>query len=187
MKRSEDLSTHIMYERLVLCEYVVADLTTANANVFYELGLRHAARPCSTILLFSEDGKQLPIDVGLLQAIPYQLQPDGTPANVDATKAALVKSLMEVRKATTEGRILDSPVFQLVQGYPSHIEHAKTDVSREQVQYSAAKKALALARQQRGLRCPRGSTIPTPARPARWASSSGAKEEPQETSRPSPR
>ena len=31
-----------MYERLVLCDYAVADLTTANANVFYELGLRHA-------------------------------------------------------------------------------------------------------------------------------------------------
>ncbi|MDH3530674.1 MAG: DUF4071 domain-containing protein, partial [Acidobacteriota bacterium] len=27
-----------MYERLVLCEFAVADLTTANANVFYELG-----------------------------------------------------------------------------------------------------------------------------------------------------
>jgi hypothetical protein len=27
-----------MFERLILCEYAVADLTTANANVFYELG-----------------------------------------------------------------------------------------------------------------------------------------------------
>src|ERR1039458_3899861 len=30
-----------MFERLLLCEYAVADLTTANANVFYELGVRH--------------------------------------------------------------------------------------------------------------------------------------------------
>ncbi|MGD2114277.1 MAG: hypothetical protein PVG07_04435, partial [Acidobacteriota bacterium] len=29
-----------MFERLVLCDYAVADLTTANANVFYELGVR---------------------------------------------------------------------------------------------------------------------------------------------------
>ena len=38
-----------MFERLILCEYAVADLTTANANVFYELGVRHAVRrgaPC---------------------------------------------------------------------------------------------------------------------------------------------
>ena len=29
-----------MFERLILCEYAVADLTTANANVFYELGVQ---------------------------------------------------------------------------------------------------------------------------------------------------
>ncbi len=34
-----------MFERLLLCEYAVADLTTANPNVFYELGVRHALRP----------------------------------------------------------------------------------------------------------------------------------------------
>lgn len=41
-----------IFERLLLCEYAVADLTTANANIFYELGLRHAVRPWSTILIF---------------------------------------------------------------------------------------------------------------------------------------
>ncbi|MGB8719323.1 MAG: hypothetical protein WCD46_08425, partial [Desulfobacterales bacterium] len=28
-----------MFERLLLCPFAVADLTTANANVFYELGV----------------------------------------------------------------------------------------------------------------------------------------------------
>ena len=51
-----------MYERLILCEFAVADLTTANANVFYELGLRHAVRPWSTVLIFGE-GDRLPFDV----------------------------------------------------------------------------------------------------------------------------
>ncbi|MFZ9132502.1 MAG: hypothetical protein ACO21B_04630, partial [Gemmobacter sp.] len=37
-----------MFERLLLCDYALADLTTANANVFYELGVRHAARPATT-------------------------------------------------------------------------------------------------------------------------------------------
>lgn len=41
-----------MFERLMLCEYAVADLTTANANAFYELGVRHAARPWSTVHIF---------------------------------------------------------------------------------------------------------------------------------------
>jgi len=31
-----------MFERLMLCHYAVADITGANPNVFYELGIRHA-------------------------------------------------------------------------------------------------------------------------------------------------
>ena len=69
-----------MFERLILCDYAVADLTTANANVFYELGVRHAVRkPWSTLLLFAEGGSQLPFDVAPLRALPYQLTPGGTP------------------------------------------------------------------------------------------------------------
>src|SRR5258707_5396476 len=78
-----------MFERLILCEFPIADLTTANANVFYELGVRHAVRPCSTILLFAAGGTQLPFDVAPLRAIPYQLSPDGRPANSAAVQAAI--------------------------------------------------------------------------------------------------
>ena len=59
-----------MFERLIMCEYAVADLTTANANVFYELGVRHAVRPWSTVLLFAAGGSQLPFDVAPLRALP---------------------------------------------------------------------------------------------------------------------
>ena len=55
-----------MFERLILCEYAVADLTFANANVFYELGVRHAARPYSTVLIFAS-GIRLPLGTFPLQ------------------------------------------------------------------------------------------------------------------------
>src|SRR3712207_2588858 len=77
-----------MFERLILCEYAVADLTTANANVFYELGLRHAVRPWSTVLLFA-NGSRLPFDVGLLRALPYHLSPAGVPANPPGDRSSL--------------------------------------------------------------------------------------------------
>ena len=32
-----------MFERLLVCAYALADLTTSNANVLYELGVRHTA------------------------------------------------------------------------------------------------------------------------------------------------
>jgi len=130
-----------MYERLILCEYAVADLTTANANVFYERGLRHAVRPASTVLIFAEGAGQLPFDVAPLRAIPYRLGADGTPAEPAAVGATLTERLREARHAAP-----DSPVFQLVDGFPD-IQRLKTDVFREQVEYSETiKKRLAAAR-----------------------------------------
>jgi len=120
-----------MFERLMLCQYAVADLTTANANVFYELGVRHALRPLSTVLLFAE-GTRLPFDVSPLRAIAYQLLADGTPADVEPARASLRRHLVAARNAET-----DSPLFQLVDGLPEpKVDHEKTDVFRKLVHYS---------------------------------------------------
>ncbi len=69
-----------MFERLILCEYAVADLTFANANVFYELGVRHAVRPYSTVLIFAS-GTRLPFDVAHDRGLPYPLSPAGGPGH----------------------------------------------------------------------------------------------------------
>ncbi len=133
-----------MFERLMLCEYAVADLTTANANVFYELGVRHAVRPWSTVLLFAE-GSRLPFDVAYLRAIPYRLSPEGKPADTEAAMAILIQRLVDAKNAT-----MDSPLytFDLIKSVPT-IDHAKTDVFREQVQYSIdMKQRLADAREK---------------------------------------
>src|SRR5215218_4838580 len=74
-----------MFERLILCEYAVADLTFANANVYYELGVRHAVRPYSTVILFAL-GTRLPFDVQLDRGLPYPLSRDGRPAEVEDTR-----------------------------------------------------------------------------------------------------
>lgn len=119
-----------MFERLVLCEYAVADLTTANANVFYELGLRHAVRSWATQLLFAEGLGQLPFDVAMLRALPYKLGTDGKPVDVATSCAALTQRLLEAKNANT-----DSPVFQLLDGFPD-IQRLKTDVFRDRVRYA---------------------------------------------------
>ena len=132
-----------MFERLLLCDYAVADLTTANANVFYELGVRHAARHHSTVLLFAEGRGQLPFDIGLLRALPYQLNGAGRPLNVEQTRAALSERLQAARRAE-----VDSPLYQLVDGYPD-VAHQSTDVFRDRVRYAAEmKQKLAAARKQ---------------------------------------
>jgi len=67
-----------MFERLMLCHYAVADITGANPNVFYELGIRHALRPRSTVILFRE-GTVLPFDIVLVRGISYKTDGSGGP------------------------------------------------------------------------------------------------------------
>ena len=52
-----------MYEQLLTADVVVADVSTMNPNAFYELGVRHALRPFTTIIV-SESELKFPFDVG---------------------------------------------------------------------------------------------------------------------------
>jgi tetratricopeptide (TPR) repeat protein len=132
-----------MFERLILCPYAVADLTFANANVYYELGVRHAVRPRSTVLVCAE-GERLPFDIQDLRTILYKLDgPRVADAKVETVKAAIVKFLREAR-----GGAKDSPIFQILDYIPEPIvDHTRTDVFRQQVSYSESlKERLAEAR-----------------------------------------
>src|SRR5580704_17307639 len=139
-----------MFERLIFCKFAVADLTTANANVFYELGLRHAVRPWTTVLIFSKRGSQLPFDVAPLRAMPYSLGLDGVPVDVLDTKEALRKRLVEAREAASQVPATDSPLYQLVDGYPN-VDHTKTDIFRDQVRYSETQKQKLAEARGRGV------------------------------------
>ncbi|MBS0344867.1 MAG: DUF4071 domain-containing protein [Proteobacteria bacterium] len=135
-----------MYERLILCDFAVADLTGANPNVFYELGLRHGVRPATTVMLFGDAGA-LPFDVAPLRTIRYAMDAGGVPADPAAAAAALTRFLDEARRARDEPP-RDSPVFQLLEGYVApDIARLKTDVFRDQARYALdARNALAAAR-----------------------------------------
>jgi hypothetical protein len=135
-----------MFERLILCDYAVADLTTANANVFYELGVRHAVKPATTMLLFAADGARLPFHVAPVRTLMYRVGLDGKPADAAGEGAKLTNLLTEIKKGD-----VDSPVYQLVEGF-ADIQHIKTDVFRDQVEYSARNKDTGGGLQARGWR-----------------------------------
>ncbi len=140
-----------MFERLILCEFAIADLTGANANVFYELGVRHAVRPGCTLSIFAE-GTRLPFDLNLLRALPYKLSAGGVPDRVEETIQAITGRLRAMRESVRSNPKAagDSPVFTLVEGMvEQQISGDKTDVFREQVRYSQDfKDRLAIARRQ---------------------------------------
>ena len=121
-----------MFERLMLCHYAVADITGANPNVFYELGIRHALRPSSTVILFVE-GTVIPFDIALVRGISYKTDGAGEPVDPEVPIAAIAAHLSAARTTPYD----DSPIFQLIDVLPhSQIDHIKTDVFREQIDYS---------------------------------------------------
>jgi len=133
-----------MFERLILCEYAVADLSASNANVFYELGVRHAIKPFTTTIIF-EGANRLPFDVNLLRGLPYYFDEKGLLKDLEATKKQLTDKLLTAKANQDK----DSPVFQLLDGFPE-IAHLKTDVFREQVEYAEKiKEALRKARNKK--------------------------------------
>ena len=62
--------TNDILKRLMNSDYVVADITYPNPNVFYELGLRHACRT-GTILIKENNGQIPPFDISHARHIEY--------------------------------------------------------------------------------------------------------------------
>ena len=104
-----------MFARLLLAEFVVADLTLANPNVFYELGIRHAAKPFTTVPIYA-NVSALPFDVAPVRAVGYQLKKGKlTKAAAQKLKSQLATRLCDaISGATTH----DSPLFQLIPKFP---------------------------------------------------------------------
>lgn len=109
-----------MYERLLLAEVVVADLTFANPNVFYELGVRHAARPWATVLICAK-GQERPVDVSPLRSTLYELDRGGALADPPGLRGKLTEQL----RTALGGKTTDSPLFQLLDGYPGVVMSAR--------------------------------------------------------------
>src|SRR2546429_5721537 len=96
-----------MYERLLTADLVVADLSTANINAFFELGVRYALRPKTTIII-AEQNFEMGFDMGHVVIRRYEhLGPGIDYEEVERMKAELTKACQEIPHM---GQI-DSPVY----------------------------------------------------------------------------
>ena len=107
-----------MFARIFLAEFMVADLTLSNPNVFYELGIRHAIKPFTTVPIFAATGS-LPFDVGMVRSVGYQLK-DGqlTADGAEKLKTAIKARLEEAIHGSAQA---DSPIYQLFTGFPAPV------------------------------------------------------------------
>ena len=120
-----------MFARLLLAEFVVADLTLANPNVFYELGIRHAAKPFTTVPIYA-NVSALPFDVALVRAVGYQLKKGKlTKAAAQKLKSQLSKRLCDAISGATT---YDSPLFQLIPKFPGiDLPEAVTEAFKDRI------------------------------------------------------
>jgi tetratricopeptide (TPR) repeat protein len=106
-----------MFQELLAADLVLVDLTIANPNVWYELGVRHALRERGVVLTYGEmpgvDGPKA-FDVYSDRKVRFELAADGrleAPA-LDRALARLTEMLAETHKISTRRKV--SPVYQLL-------------------------------------------------------------------------
>ncbi|MVM36323.1 hypothetical protein GO755_40340 [Spirosoma sp. HMF4905] len=90
-----------MFSLLLVADLVVVDISIHNANVFYEMGIRHSLRDKRTVLIKCPGFDETPFDILGYRYIAYNKENPG-----DAIPD-LLQALEETRQATR----VDSPVF----------------------------------------------------------------------------
>lgn len=93
-----------MFSSLLLADLVIADITIYNPNVFYELGIRHALRNKSTILIKSPGFDDTPFDIIGYRYLTYDKDNPGEK----------VEELVRVIIETLHLKRVDSPVFNVL-------------------------------------------------------------------------
>jgi hypothetical protein len=99
-----------MFALIIEADVVICDITIHNANVFYELGIRHALRKKHTVLIKGDPtADKTPFDLSTDRYLKY---PVGNPA------AALDDLVATIRAGLNGPRETDSPVFKLLPHLP---------------------------------------------------------------------
>ena len=106
-----------MFQELLLADLVLADMSIDNANVFYELGIRHALRKRGVVHI--QAGRAyMPFDIFNVRTIPYHITPEGVPdpAFLEKDKAAIGRACRSTW--ASEPDRVHSPIFNLLTGLP---------------------------------------------------------------------
>ena len=147
IRADQDLGALIindMIERLVHADLVIADITMANSNVYYEIGVRHAAKEKGCVLIAANWAKAA-FDIDQMRHIPYPLG-DGPITD---------ESALLIREALKTGvkNYIDSrtPVYDLIDGYPTNISMQSARSFTDQVEkLNSFSTAVRLVRMQSG-------------------------------------
>jgi tetratricopeptide (TPR) repeat protein len=104
-----------MFQELLLADLCIVDMSIDNANVFYELGIRHAFRKRG-IVHIQAGRAYMPFDIFNVRTIPYHVTPEGVPdpAFLEKDKAAISRVTRDTWASDAEA--IHSPVFNILTG-----------------------------------------------------------------------
>jgi len=120
-----------MIERIYFADLVLADMTIPNGNVYYEVGVRHAAQKRGCVLLAADWSKRL-FDVAQLRTVAYPLN-DGAVGPEAA--AAIIAAIKQPIQALAQGV---SPVHDAIKGYPDDVDEATASTMKGRMMEMAA-------------------------------------------------
>lgn len=118
--------THDIIRDLADADVVVADLTTGNANVFFELGIRHAFRKSGTVHVVDAAHK-LPFDVRQYRVIEYSTDLAEVPGAIKAIEEAIEKRAERPNRA-------DNPVHDAIPDLPIDFRATGDEAMRKQLE-----------------------------------------------------
>lgn len=116
VRANEDIGALIineMIERLAISDLVLADVSIPNGNVYYELGIRHAAQPQGCIMTAAGWARPL-FDIDQMRQIRYPLPEEFVS---DATAQEIITKLKSAIPAMATG---SSPFYQVFPNYPQY-------------------------------------------------------------------
>lgn len=104
-----------MFQELLLADLCIADMSIDNANVFYELGIRHAFRKRG-IVHIQAGRAYMPFDVFNVRTTPYHITPEGVPdpAFLEKDKAVISRVTRDTWASDIDA--VQSPIFNLLDG-----------------------------------------------------------------------
>lgn len=106
-----------MYALLMKADLVIADISTSNANAIYELGVRHAVKPYSTIII-QEKSEKIPFDLDHTRIFKYEHA--GKDIGVTEAKRCQ-KQLTELIENADKNSEVDSPFYEYINVEPPNI------------------------------------------------------------------
>lgn len=128
-----------MFQQLLVADLVIADISTNNANAFYELGIRHALRDCHTFLLRSRNRE--PVRTGdplkdeeerkKNEDVPFDLLTDRYLAYDPDNPKGVLDTLIQGLRSTIAGQRQDSPVFLALPGLEAQDQSRFTPVPQD--------------------------------------------------------